>query len=118
MDLPRRTKSRRQVGAAPTRRPEIDVLRVVAILLVFTVHTAEPFNPWDAWHVRSPERSKWLGELVLFLAPWIMPLFMMLAGASAWHSLGKRTTAEYLNERVTRTAAAAPARPWRPARRQ
>ena len=102
VDLPRQTTSPRRVGAAPTRRPEIDVLRVVAMLLVFTVHTAEPFNPWDPWHVQSPERSKWLGELVLFLAPWVMPLFMMLAGASAWHSLGKRTTAEYLNERVTR----------------
>jgi len=66
MDLPRRTKSPRQVGAAPTRRPEIDVLPIVAMLLVFTVHTAEPFNPWDAWHVQSQERSKWLGELVLF----------------------------------------------------
>jgi glucans biosynthesis protein C len=102
LDLPRRTESPREVDAAPTRRPEIDALRVVAMLLVFTVHAAEPFNPWDPWHVQSPERSKWLGELVLFLAPWIMPLFMMLAGASAWHSLEKRTTPEYLNERVTR----------------
>ena len=101
-DVPRWTKSPRHVGATPTRRPEIEILRVVAMLLVFTVHAAEPFNPWDAWHVQSPERSKWLGELVLFLAPWVMPLFMMLAGASAWHSLGKRTTAEYLHERVTR----------------
>ena len=61
--------------------------------LVFTVHAPEPLNPWDAWHVQSPGRSKCLGELVLFLAPWVMPLFMMLAGASAWHSLGKCTMA-------------------------
>jgi len=31
------------------------------MLLVFTVHAAEPFNPWDVWHVQRPERSKWLG---------------------------------------------------------
>lgn len=85
-----------------SRRPEIDLLRVVAMLCVFVVHAAEPFNPWDEWHVRSPERSKWLGELVLFLAPWVMPLFILLAGMSAWHSLGKRTARAYLHERVTR----------------
>ena len=88
------------VGA--TRRPDIDVLRVVTMLAVFAVHAAEPFNPWDAWHVQSPERSKWLGELVLFLAPWVMPLFILLAGASAWYSLGKRSARDYLHERVTR----------------
>jgi hypothetical protein len=78
------------------------MLRLVAMVSVFAAHAAQPFNPWDVWHVQSPDRSKWLGELVLFLAPWVMPLFVLLAGASAWHSLGKRSTREYLNERVTR----------------
>jgi glucans biosynthesis protein C len=85
-----------------SRRPEIDVLRVAAMVSVFAAHAAQPFNPWDTWHVQSPERSKWLGELVLFLAPWVMPLFVLLAGLSAWHSLSKRSAREYLNERVTR----------------
>ena len=85
-----------------SRQREIDLLRIVAMIAVFAVHAAEPFNPWDEWHVRSPERSKWLGELVLFLAPWVMPLFVLLAGASAWHSLGKRSPRGYLHERVTR----------------
>lgn len=84
------------------RRPEIDLLRVVALTAVFAAHAAQPFNPWDAWQVQSPEQSKWLGELVLFFAPWVMPLFVLLAGASAWHSLGRRSAGEYLNERVTR----------------
>ena len=85
-----------------SRRPEIDVLRVAAMICVFAAHAAQPFNPWDRWFVQSPERSKWLGELVLFLAPWVMPLFVLLAGASAWHSLAKRSGREYLHERVTR----------------
>lgn len=78
------------------------MLRVATMLLVLVVHAAEPFNPWDAWHVRSAERSKWLGELVLLRAPWVMPLFMLPAGASAWYSLGKRSAGAYLHERVTR----------------
>jgi len=69
---------------------------------VFAAHAAQPFNPWDVWHVQSPEPSKWLGELVLFFAPWVMPLFVLLAGASAWYSLGKRSVPKYLDERVTR----------------
>ena len=88
--------------ARASRQAEIDLLRIVAMIAVFAVHAAEPFNPWDEWHVRSPERSKWLGELVLFLAPWVMPLFILLAGASAWHSLEKRSARAYLHERVTR----------------
>ena len=87
---------------ASARRPEIDRLRIVALLSVFAAHAAQPFNPWDVWHVQSPEPSKWLGELVLFFAPWVMPLFVLLGGASAWYSLGKRSVPEYLDERVTR----------------
>ena len=92
----------RRVDVASARCPEIELLRLIAMLAVFTVHAAEPFNPWDAWHVQSAERSKWLGELVLLLAPWVMPLFILLAGAGAWHSLTKRSTRQYLHERVAR----------------
>lgn len=101
-NAPRPANPPRPAALVSPRSHEVDLLRVVAMLAVFAVHAAQPFNPWDSWLVQSPERSKWLGELVLFLAPWVMPLFMMLAGASAWHSLGKRTTGEYLHERVTR----------------
>ena len=92
----------RQRGTSSARVPEIDALRVVAMVSVFAAHAAQPFNPWDAWLVQRPERSKWLGELVLFFAPWVMPLFVLLAGASAWHSLGKRSARAYLDERVVR----------------
>ena len=95
---------RRETGelSARARSPEIELLRVVALVAVFAAHAAQPFNPWDVWHVQSPEPSKWLGELVLFFAPWVMPLFVLLAGESVWYSLGKRSTQEYLDERVTR----------------
>ncbi len=91
------------VASAPVRRrADVDWLRVVGMLLVFAVHAAEPFNPWDAWHISNPERSKWLGELVLFIAPWIMPLFMVLAGEGAWHALEKRSSRAYVRERLLR----------------
>lgn len=77
-------------------------LRVVGMLFVFAVHAAEPFNPWDSWHIVSPERSKWLGELAFFPAPWVMPLFMLLAGESAWYALEKRSSCAFARERLLR----------------
>ena len=101
-EVPRQNSPPRRSDVAASRQPEIELLRILAMVAVFAVHAAEPFNPWDAWHVQSPARSKWLGELVLLLAPWVMPLFILLAGAGAWHSLGKRSPREYVYERVTR----------------
>jgi hypothetical protein len=72
------------------------------MLVVFALHAAEPFNPWDAWHIVSPQQSKWLGEVVFFPAPWIMPLFMVLAGEGAWHALERRSSREYLRGRMVR----------------
>lgn len=99
------TPSRASPGSAPARASapvDVQWLRVMAILAVFTVHVAEPFNPWDTWHIVSPARSKWMGEVVLFFAPWIMPLFMTLAGGGAWHALERRSRREYVRERLLR----------------
>ncbi len=88
--------------APATRHADVEWLRVVGMLLVFVVHAAEPFNPWDTWHISNPDRSLWVGEIVMFLAPWIMPLFMMLAGEGAWHALERRTSGQYVRERLLR----------------
>jgi glucan biosynthesis protein C len=97
-----RTPTDRWDERARTRRADLDWLRVLGILVVFAIHVAEPFNPWDAWHVQSAATSKWLGEVVFLPAPWIMPLFMVLAGESAWLSLEKRPVGAYVRDRVVR----------------
>jgi glucan biosynthesis protein C len=90
-------------AAAPDHMPaDVQWLRVIAMLVVFAIHAAEPFNPWDAWHIMSPERSKWLGAVVFFPAPWIMPLFMFLAGESAWHALERHSGRDYVRGRLLR----------------
>lgn len=88
--------------AKSDRRADLDWLRVAGMVLVFSIHVAEPYNPWDLWHIQSPERTKWLGAFVLVLAPWVMPLFMLLAGASSAYALGRRTNLQYVEERVRR----------------
>lgn len=89
-------------ASAPAHRLELDWLRVLGMAAVFVIHVAEPFNPWDQWHVTNVERSKALGQLVLVLAPWVMPLFIFLAGESAWYSLRERRPRVYLRERILR----------------
>ncbi len=95
-------RSPASASQASRMHPDVQWLRVVGMLLVFAVHVAEPFNPWDAWHIQNAARSKWLGELALLLAPWIMPLFMVLAGESAWYALAKRSAGAYVRERLLR----------------
>lgn len=89
------------IAAAP-RAAWVDWLRLWAMAGVFVVHVGQVFNPWDEWHVTNAARSRVVGEVVLLLAPWIMPLFMLLAGVGAWHALARRTNAQYLRERVIR----------------
>jgi peptidoglycan/LPS O-acetylase OafA/YrhL len=80
----------------------VDWLRVLAVIGVFVIHVASVFDPFDSWHIQNAERSRVVGEAVVLMAPWIMPLFMLLAGVSAWYSLRSRSNVRYLRERVTR----------------
>jgi len=93
------TSSDRSQG---TRLVYVDNLRALVIGLVFLVHIAQVFNPWDEWHITNDVRSRAVGEIAVVLAPWIMPLVMLLAGVSAWYSLQHRTNGEYVRERVVR----------------
>jgi hypothetical protein len=85
-----------------TRLQYVDSLRVYAVALVFLIHVCEVFNPWDEWHITNDERSRVLGEVVVLMAPWIMPLVMLLAGVSAWYALPARDNVGYIRERTRR----------------
>ena len=89
---------------AGRRDLSIDWLRILGIAAVLLIHVAEVFNPWDEWHVSNPERSRVVGEVAVFFAPWIMPLLMLLAGASTWYALRRRSIGRYVRERSWRLA--------------
>src|SRR5262249_49666777 len=93
---------KQQAGQREARVQYVDAVRVWAIALVFVVHVAEVFNPWDEWHIQNGERSRVIGELALIPAPWVMPIIMLLAGVSAWYSLHRRDNKAYLRDRVVR----------------
>ena len=94
--------ARGAAAAPPSRLVYVDRLRLLVVVGVFVVHVAEVFNPWDEWHVSNALRSRVVGEAAVLLAPWIMPLMMLLAGVSASFSLERRENGVYVRERAQR----------------
>jgi hypothetical protein len=104
----------RSLAQSTIRRVDVDWLRVLAVLLV-PFHAARLFNIGEAFYTKNAELSDPLSTFIAFVNPWHMPLLFVLAGASTYLALGRRTGTEYLRERVQRFVRAA--RPDRPPER-
>ncbi len=85
-----------------TRKHYIDWLRVLAVLLLFPFHTLRVFNADDPWYVKADHLSMAVSGVLGFISVWHMPLLFVLAGASTYFALRKRTWGRYLGERFTR----------------
>jgi len=72
----------------PTRRYELDWLRVAAILVVFLYHSTRFFNLGD-WHVKNVPTFVWVEMWNVFATLWMMPLFFIISGASLFYAIGK-----------------------------
>jgi len=78
----------------------LDWLQVLAVLGVIIFHATFPFSDLAEWNIKSTERS-FLATLFSFLfTPWGMPFFFLMAGATSWFSLRRRTARRYIRERV------------------
>lgn len=84
------------------RRYELDHLRTIVILLLFPVHTfmiwnsfGEKFYIWDG-------ADQLLSTFIVLVNPWMMPLLFVIAGISAKHSLQKRSSRQFMCERLRR----------------
>lgn len=87
----------------PERQHYIDALRVIAVWLLIIVHAVLIFAPVRAFQVTNPDSSELLGIFTYnFLNQWQMPLFMLLAGSSAWYALRKRSRRQFIEERFFR----------------
>lgn len=82
------------------RRNEIDNLRWICILLLFPYHAAMVFNCWgEGFYIRGAA-SDAISSLIIASYTWFMPLLFVLSGASSAFALQKRTTKQYVLERV------------------
>jgi peptidoglycan/LPS O-acetylase OafA/YrhL len=81
----------------PVRLYYLDWLRVLAVLGVFYAHAVSIFDMlyWQANDSRG-------NALIVFGTEWGMALFFLLAGASAWFSLGSRSGRQFIRERFVR----------------
>lgn len=81
----------------------IDWLRLMAVFLLFTFHSARIFDPWENFYVHSAEASPLLAYVFIWVvSPWFMALFFFLAGASTYFALAFRSGHEYRRERFLR----------------
>jgi glucan biosynthesis protein C len=89
-------------GAGAQRQHYIDWLRVLAVLLLFPFHVSRVFDAGQAFYVKSAEVSVRLSYILGFISTWHMQLLFLLAGASTYLALGRRTAGTYVLERVKR----------------
>ncbi len=89
-------------GRAPTRRPDVDWLRVLATYLLFAFHAGKVFDVPPYYHLKNDVLSPAMGFFTGFVHQWHMPLFFLLAGWALAESLQVRGAAGVLRERVSR----------------
>jgi peptidoglycan/LPS O-acetylase OafA/YrhL len=79
------------MSAIPSeRRPDLDWLRVAAILLLHLYHSCRFFNVNDPWHLKAPELIPALNQPMDVLHLLRMPLLMLIAGAVTAYAIQKR----------------------------
>ncbi len=88
-------------AASPSRRTDLDGLRVIAILLLHAYHTGMVFCPW-AFHIKNPELLPALARPMEVLHVLRMPLLMLIAGLGTALALRKRSLGGFAKERLLR----------------
>jgi glucans biosynthesis protein C len=85
----------------PRRIYYIDWLRVLAILMVFLFHSTHIFD-FTGWQIKNAEQSLVVTIILIVLSLWGMPFFFLVAGASSWFALERRSSKQYVSERFNR----------------
>ena len=87
--------------AEKKRYYDIDWLRVIGMLLIFSFHCARFFND-EGWHVKNHQLSFGASVYVTVLNQFIMPLFFILSAIAIFYALKRRTGREFMRERTNR----------------
>lgn len=73
----------------------------MAIIIIFIFHNLRFFD-FMGWHVKNQEQSEIVMQIVFFVFPWIMPLFLLLSGAGSFFALRSRTQMRFITDRFKR----------------
>jgi glucan biosynthesis protein C len=75
----------------------------MAVFLLFFFHAACIFHPWSNYYIKNDQLSPVIAYIFVWtMGHWHMSLFFILAGASTYFALKKRSGLEYIRERVRR----------------
>jgi hypothetical protein len=87
--------------AAPTRRYDLDWLRIIAFTLLILYHVGMFFVSWG-WHVKSPHAGPAAEPLMMLLNPWRLPLLFFISGVAFAFLHDKLGAARFAGERLLR----------------
>jgi glucans biosynthesis protein C len=90
-----------ETAPAPSRRVDLDWIRVSALGLLILYHVMLVYAPWD-WHVHSAHHYGWLGGAALVTNPWRLTLLFLVSGAAIRFMSRRRTAREVLAQRAAR----------------
>lgn len=85
----------------PTRRHDLDALRVGAFMLLILYHLGMFYVPWG-WHVKSDHVVPGLVPLMEAVNPWRLTLLFVISGAATRFMSGKLATGAMLKDRSAR----------------
>jgi len=83
------------------RYSELDWLRVILIVAVFTHHVLMPFNG-DGWHIVNADSSKILDDMMVFFEQIRLQTLFFIAGAGSLILLQKTNTTEFIASKFFR----------------
>jgi hypothetical protein len=89
------------LSSKPNRLYFLDWLRVLGVIGVFLYHNALPYIP-EQWRIVNSTQSTNIYLATLLFQPLGMPLLFLLAGATTWFALKKRSPKQYVIERFKR----------------
>jgi glucans biosynthesis protein C len=93
-----------QINQGSQRRPDLDWLRILGVLLLVPFHAALVFdlNPLHVVYLKDSLQNEFLAQIAGLISRWHMPLLFVIAGAATWFALGRRSGRQYLGERIVR----------------
>ncbi|WP_409304283.1 acyltransferase family protein [Peribacillus sp. SCS-155] len=84
------------------RYVDLDYIRVIVTVLVVLYHCTMFVNPFP-WHIKNNELdSSYILGFGLMVGTWFMPIFFAISGISTFHALQKRSSKEFVLERIVR----------------
>lgn len=74
----------------PTRRYELDWVRIYAFVLLILYHVGMYYVSWD-WHVKSPHAGPALEPFMFLTSPWRLSLLFFISGVATAFLLGRQS---------------------------